>query len=638
MTAIHRKNGRVTGVATEAGDIDAEYVVNCGGMWAREIGKLCEVNIPLHAAEHFYVLTEAMRGLPSDLPVMRDPARYTYYKEDAGKLLVGAFEPKAKPWGMNGIPEDFAFDQLPDDWDHFAPILENALHRIPALEKTGIQTFFCGPESFTPDDRYILGEAPELKNFFVAAGFNSIGIQSGGGAGMVLAEWIANGYPPMDLWDVDIRRWLPFQGNRRYLRDRTVEGLGLLYAMHWPFRQFDTARPVRMSPFYDRLAACGACFGELAGWERANWFAPSGVEPKYEYSYGRQNWFDYSAEEHRAVRNNVGLLDQTSFAKFLLEGRDAEHVLSRICANDVAVPIGKIVYTQWLNDRGGIEADLTVTRLSEERYLIVTSASSQTRDFAWLHRYLPDDAHAVLTDVTSAYAVLSIMGPRSRELLARVANAELSNEVFPFGTSKEIELGYALVRASRVTYVGELGWELYIPTEFATAVFDAVVAEGEAFGLKHVGMHAVNSLRLEKGYRHWGHDITDEDTPLEAGLGFAVTFNRDCDFVGREALLQQRQEGLKRRLTLFALQDPEISLYHDEPVWRDGKLVGRLTSAMYGHTLGFAIGMGYVEHDGGVTTAFIDSGSYEIEVACERVPARASLRPFYDPKGERVRM
>ncbi len=638
VTAIHREGGRVTGVATDQGDIVAEYVVNCGGMWGREIGNMCGVNVPLHAAEHFYIVTEPIKALTPDLAVLRDPDGYTYYKEDAGKLLVGAFEPTAKPWGMDGIPEDFEFDQLPEDWDHFEPILNNALHRIPMLKDAGIQLFFCGPESFTPDNRYILGEAPELKNFFVAAGFNSIGIQSSGGVGMVLAEWIVKGRPPMDLWDVDIRRWAPFQGNRRYLRDRTIEGLGLLYAMHWPFRQVETARPIRTTPLHDRLAARGACFGELAGWERANWFAPPGVEPKYEYSYGRQNWFEYSGAEHRAIRETVGILDQTSFAKFLLQGRDAEKILSRVCANNVAVPPGKIVYTQWLNERGGIEADLTVTRLTEDSYLVVTAAGTQVRDFVWLQRHIPDGAHAVLTDVTSGHAVLGVMGPRARDLLTRVTDADLSNDAFPFATSQEIDLAYAKVRASRISYVGELGWELYIPTEFSLGVYDAIVAAGDALGLKHVGMHAMNSLRMEKGYRHWGDDITEEDTPLEAGLGFAVAFDKDADFIGRDALLRQKETGLKRRLVQFSLEDPEPLLYHDEPIWRDGKIVGRITSGMFGYTIGCAIGMGHVEHEDGVNANFVNAGSYEIEVACERIPARASLRPFYDPKSERVRM
>ncbi|MFQ5935189.1 MAG: FAD-dependent oxidoreductase [Acidiferrobacterales bacterium] len=638
VTAIHCKNGQVTGVRTEHGDIAAEYVVNCGGMWAREIGALCGVNIPLHAAEHFYVLTEGVDSLPPTLPVLRDVDNCAYYKEDAGKLLVGFFEPNAKPWGMNGIPENFAFEQLPEDWDHLEPLLEQALHRVPALQSTGIQVFFNGPESFTPDDRYILGEASELKNFYVLAGFNSVGIQSAGGAGKVLAEWIIDGRAPMDLWDVDIRRWLPFQGNRRYLHDRTMEGLGLLYAMHWPFRQYETARPVRTSPFHDRLAARGACFGESGGWERANWFAPPGVAPRYEYSYGRQNWFEYSAAEHRAVREHVGLFDQSSFAKFLLQGRDAESILNWVCANNVSVPVGKVVYTPWLNERGGIEADLTVTRLDRDSYLIVTSVATQTRDLTWLRRHIPEGAHAALTDVTSAYAVLGVMGPKSRDLLTRLSTADLSNNAFPFATSQEIDLAYAKVRAMRITYVGELGWELYIPTEFALGVYDAIVAEGEQFGLTHSGFHAMNSLRIEKGYRHWGHDTTDEDTPLEAGLTFAVAFDKKGGFLGREALLHQRQTGVTRRLAVFALNDPVYLLYHDEPIWRDGQLVGRTTSGMFGHTLGCAVAMGYIEKKEGITADFVESGAYEIEIACRRVPARASLRPLYDPNNLRIKI
>ena len=639
VTSILGENGRITGVATDKGDIAAEYVVNCGGMWAREIGEMCGVSVPLHAAEHFYAVTEPMKVLTPNLPVLRDFAGCAYFKEDAGKLLVGGIEPRTKPWGMEGIPEDFAFDLLPDNREQFDPVLEKALHRVPELAKVGIQLFLNGPESFTPDDRYIFGEAPELKNLFVAAGFNSTGIQSAGGAGKALADWIVDGHPPMNLWDVDIRRFFHFQGNGRYLRDRIVESPGLRCAMHWPFRQFESARPVRTSPLHDRLAARGACFGEVAGWERPNWFAPEGVEPKYDYSYGRQNWFDYSASEHKAVREAVGLFDQTSFAKFLLQGRDAKEVLNQVCANDVAVTAGKVVYTQWLNERGGIEADLTVTWLEADCALIVTSGTSQARDFNWLRRHIPDGAHAVLTDVTSGYAVLGIMGPRSRDLLARLTDTDLSSVAFPFLTSQEIDLAYAKVRALRVTYVGELGWELYIPAEFSTSVYDAIVAEGEAFGLKHCGHHAISSLGIEKGYRHWGHDITDEDTPLEAGLEFAVAFHKEGGFIGREALLKQKEAGVKKRLVQFALEDPQPLLYHNEPIWRDGKLVGYIASAMFGHTMGHAIGLGYVANGGDQVTAdFVKSGAYEIEVACERFAAKASLRPFYDPNSERVKM
>ena len=638
VTGILQKEGRAVGVSTEKGNIQAEYVVNCAGMWARALGQSCGVNIPLHAAEHFYVVTEEMDGLTPNTPVLRDPGGYTYYKEDAGKLLVGAFEPVAKPWGMNGIPEDFSFDTLPEDQEHLVPIFEKAIHRVPRFESIGIQLFFNGPESFTPDDRYILGEAPELKNFFVAAGFNSIGIQSAGGAGKVLAEWIVQGRPPMDLWDVDIRRFFPFQGNAEYLHNRTVEGLGLLYAMHWPFRQFETSRLARTSPLHERLIQQGACFGETGGWERANWFAPAAVPARYEYSYKRQNWFEYSGEEHRAVREAVGMFDQTSFGKFLLQGRDAERILNRVCANNVAVPLGRVVYTQWLNEQGGIESDLTVTRLAEDSYLIVTSVASEMRDFYWLQGHLPQEAHAFLTNVTSSMVVLGIMGPHSRGLLSAVSGADFSNEAFPFGTSQEIELHYAKVRASRITYVGELGWELYIPTEFAPLVYDELMAHGAEFGLRLAGYHALNSLRIEKGYRHWGHDITIDETPLEGGLSFAVSFDKAGGFIGREALLRQKEQGVKKRLVQFALEDAEPLIYHNEPIWRDNELVGYLTSGMFGHTCGRSIGMGYVENEDGVSADFIRGGHYEIEIACERFPAQASLRPFYDPKNERIRL
>ncbi len=633
---IHQDSNQVTGVQTPLGDIGAEQVVICGGMWSRELAAQTGVNVPLHACEHFYIVTEPIDQLPKNLPVLRDYDGCTYFKEDAGKLLIGAFEPVAKPWGMAGIPRDFCFDELPPDIEHFEPILNAAVKRLPILETTGIQTFFNGPESFTPDDRYHLGETPELKNLFVATGFNSIGIQSAGGVGKVLSEWMRDGRPPQDLWDVDVRRNLPFQGNRNYLKDRVVEGLGLLYAMHWPYRQFASARGVRKSVLHDRLIARNACFGEVAGWERANWFAPAGTTPEYQYSWFRQNWFDYCAEEHKAVRENIGLFDQSSFAKFLLQGPDAESVLNRISANNIAMPVGRIVYTQWLNEQGGIEADLTVTRLAQDSFLIVTAATTQVRDFYWLTKHIPAQARAYATDVTSSMAVIGLMGPRSRELLQSLVPQDLSNEAFPFGWSREIEVGYSFVRASRITYVGELGWELYVPAEFALNVYDTLVEAGESYDLKHAGMHALNSLRIEKGYRHWGHDITDEDTPLEAGLAFAVDFDKS-EFIGREALLEQKSKGVTRRLVQFLLEDPEPLLYHNEPIWRDGEISGYVSSGMYGHSLGGAVGLGYINNPDGVTPDFVRSGQHEIEVAGKRIPARASLRPFYDPKGERVR-
>jgi 4-methylaminobutanoate oxidase (formaldehyde-forming) len=635
VTGVRRDRGAATGVRTDHGDVACDVVVNCAGMWGREVGRMAGVNVPLHAAEHFYIVTEPMAGVTRDLPVLRDTDGYIYVREEVGGLLMGGFEPAAKPWGMAGIPGDFSFSLLPEDWEHFRVLMEQACVRIPAIETAPVRRHVNGPESFTPDNRYMLGEAPELRNFFVAAGFNSVGIASAAGAGQALAEWIVGGAPTMDLWDVDIRRFMPFQGNARYLRERTREVVGLLYAMHWPFRQPETARGVRRSVLHDRLAARGAVFGAVAGWERANWFATDGVEPRYAYTYGRQNWFACAAAEHRAVREAVGLFDQSSLAKLLLQGPDAPAALQRLCAGDVDVPVGRIVYTQMLNPRGGIECDLTVTRLADDAYLIVTIAAAATHDADWIRRGL-GEARVMLTDVTSALTVLGVMGPRSRTLLGRLTGADLSSAAFPFGTTREIELGYATVRATRITYVGELGWELYVPTELAAAVHDDVVAAGADLGLRHAGYHAMDSLRMEKGYRSWGHDLGGDDTPLEAGLGFAVALGKP-DFVGREALLRQREKPLGRRLVMFTLHDSEPLLLGDEPIWRDGVLVGRITSAAYGHTLGRSVGMGYVTHPDGVDAAFLRAGRWELEIALDRFPATASLEPPYDPSSTRVR-
>jgi len=635
VTGIHRQNGAATGVSTDRGDIACDVVVNCAGMWGREVGRLAGVNVPLHASEHFYIVTEPMPGVTRELPVLRDTDGCIYVREEVGGLLMGGFEPVAKPWGMDGFPKDFAFSLLPEDWEHFRVLMEQAIVRIPALETAPVRRHVNGPESFTPDNRYMLGEAPELRNFFVAAGFNSVGIASAAGAGKALAEWIVGGEPSMDLWDVDIRRFMPFQGNAAYLRERTTEVVGLLYAMHWPFRQPVTARGVRRSAVHDRLAARGAVFGVVAGWERANWFATDGVEPRYVYTYGRQNWFPCAGAEHRAVREAVGLFDQSSLAKFRVQGPDATAVLQRLCANDVDVAPGRIVYTQMLNARGGIECDLTVSRLGEDAYLIVTIAAAATHDADWIRRGI-GAARVALTDVTSAFTVLGVMGPRSRELLARVTGADLSPAAFPFGTAREIEIGYAMVRATRITYVGELGWELDVPAEFAANVYETTVAAGEAFGLRHAGYHAMDSLRMEKGYRSWGHDVGGEDTPLEAGLGFAVAFKKD-GFVGREVLLRQRDKPLARRLVMFTLADSEPLLLGDEPIYRDGVLVGRITSGAYGHTLGRSVGMGYVTHADGVDAGFVRAGRWELEIAMERVPAAAHLEPPYDPTSARVR-
>ena len=647
VTAVHQKDGKVIGVSVQpegedAVEIQCEIVVNCAGMWARELGKSVGVNVPLHAAEHFYVISEPIDGLSRNLPTLRDPGGCTYYREEVGAILAGFFEPNAKPWGMKGIPEDFEFGTLPEDYEHLDPVFDKVMHRMPVFETAGIHTFFNGPESFTPDDAYHLGEAPELKNFFVAAGFNSIGIQSSGGAGKVLAEWIVNGHPPLDLWDVDIRRNAPFQGNHRYLHDRTTEALGLLYEMHWPFKQFTTARDVRKSTLHDRLKAQGACFGTAAGWERANWFAPDWSqkfdgEPRYEYTYGRQNWFDYSAAEHHAVRANVGLFDQSSFAKFMVQGRDALAYLNRICSGQIDVPIGKVVYTQLLNTRGGIEADVTVNRLDVDRFLVLDSAATQNRTHSWLQSQIRADEFTVVTDVTSGYTMLGLMGPNSRTVLHKLTDADLSNDAFPFGTSQKIDVAYTRAQATRMTFVGELGWELLVPTEFAQGLYDAVMDAGKDFDIANAGYHALNSLRQEKGYRHWGHDITDEETPVEAGLSFAVKLDKES-FNGKARIAQQKADGVTKRLVQFALEDENYLLYHNEPIWRNDEIVGYITSGMFGHTIGAAVGMGYITQPEPVTAGFVKAGRYEIEVATKRVPARASLRPLYDPKSERVRM
>jgi 4-methylaminobutanoate oxidase (formaldehyde-forming) len=631
------KNGRVAGVSWEKngerGEIATDIVVNCAGMWARELGAKSGVAIPLHACEHFYLVTEPIEGL-SRLPVLRVPDECAYYKEDAGKMMLGAFEPKAKPWGMDGIPEDFCFDQLPADFAHFEPILEMGVNRMPMLGTAGIHTFFCGPESFTPDDRYYLGEAPELSGYWVAAGYNSIGIVSSGGAGMALAQWINDGEPPFDLWEVDIRRVEPFQKNRRYLRERVSETLGLLYADHFPYRQMASARGVRRSPIHEQLKAQGAVFGEVAGWERANWFARDRQEREYRYSWKRQNWFDNSREEHLAVRNGVGLFDMTSFGKIRVEGRDALSLLQRLCGNDLDVPAGRIVYTQMLNERGGIESDLTVTRLAETAFLLVVPGATLQRDLAWLKKHLRDE-FAVITDVSAAEAVLCLMGPYARKLMSKVSPNDFSNEAHPFGTAKEIEIGMGLARAHRVTYVGELGWELYVPTDQAAHVFETIMEAGAETGLRLCGLHALDSCRIEKAFRHFGHDITDEDHVLEAGLGFAVRPDKG-DFIGRDAVLRKKDAGLSRRLVQFRLTDAQPLLFHNEAIVRDGRIVGTVTSGNYGHHLGGAVGLGYVPSEG-ESAADVLASRYEIEIAGERFPAEASLKPMYDPKAERVR-
>ena len=635
---VTREGRRITSVQWEnqngeSGTIDCENVINCGGMWGHEVGRMLSINVPLQACEHFYIVSEAIEGL-SQMPVLRVPDECAYYKEDAGKMLLGAFEPVSKPWAMEGIPVDFEFDQLPEDFDHFEPILEKAVSRMPMLGYAGIHTFFNGPESFTPDDAYHLGLALEMDNVWVAAGFNSVGIQSAGGAGQALAQWMEDGQKPFDLGDVDIGRMQPFQGNKHYLFERSKETLGLLYADHFPYLQKKTARGVRRTPFHHHLKENGAVFGELAGWERANWFANPGQDASYAYSWKRQNFFDNVAAEHKAVRNNLGLYDMSSFGKIRVEGPDACAFMNYIGGGQYDVPQGKIVYTQFLNDRAGIEADVTVTRLSETCYLVVTPAATRLADQTWMMRH-KGAFSVVITDVTAGEGVLAVMGPNARKLLERVSPNDFSNANNPFGTAQDIELGMGLARVHRVTYVGELGWEVYVSADMAGHAFETLWQAGQEMGAKLCGMHMMDSCRIEKGFRHFGHDITCEDHVLEAGLGFAVKTGK-AEFIGRDAVLRKKEAGLNARMVQFKLTDPEPLLYHNEPVLRDGEIVGYLSSGNYGHHLGGAIGLGYVPC-AGESVAEVLASSYEIDVAGTRVVAEASIKPLYDPTGARAK-
>ena len=637
MSIRHLPSGTYQ-VQTQGGFTESEHLILCAGLWTRDLAAQLGIRVPLYPCEHMYVVTEPLDFVHPGLPVLRDTDGHVYVKEDTGKLLVGSFEPEGKPIPMEQLPDDPHFVELPEDWEHFELPFMKAIEILPALEHAGIARFINGPESFTPDLLFALGEAPGFPRCFVAAGFNSEGIELGAGAGKALAEWVATGEPSMDLSEVDVARFHPFQVNERYLHHRAGESLGLHYKMHWPYKQREASRPVRKSPLHDRLAGRNACFGEAAGWERALWFAPEGVEAKSEYSHARPNWFPYTGEEHRAVREGVAIFDQSSFGKHLVQGRDACMALQRLCTANVDVPVGKIVYTHMLNNRGGIEADMTANRLAEDRYLIVSSATCQARDKVWIERNLGSDENVTLTDVTSGYVVLSVQGPSSRALLSKLTDADLSNEGFAFGTSQEIDVGFARVVANRLTYVGELGWELYIPSEFSMPVYDLIVESGQEFNLRHAGYHALEHLRSERGYREYELDLTPSDTPYEAGLGFVVKMDKPGGFVGREALAGRRGKAATRRLVLFKLADAEPILFRDELIRLDGQIVGHMSSGAFGFTLGRSVGMGYVHHEDGVTEELLANGSFEIEIACERYPAEASFRPFYDPTGKRIRM
>ncbi|BBY91106.1 dehydrogenase [Mycobacterium gallinarum] len=631
--------GRVSGVRTDAGDIEAEIVVNCAGQWAKQIGAMAGVNVPLHSAEHFYVVSERIDGVHPDLPILRDPDGYTYFKEEVGGLVIGGFEPEAKPWvSPDQIPYPFEFQLLDEDWEHFEILMNSALLRIPVLEETGIKKFYNGPESFTPDNQFILGAAPELENFFVGAGFNSVGIATAGGAGRALAEWIANGAPTGDLTGVDIRRFAPFNGNSRWLHDRVAEVLGLHYEVPWPNREMTTARPFRRSPVHHLIDAANANFGSRMGWERANFFAPPGVAPTIEYTWGKPNWLPWSAAEQANTRTNVTVFDQTSFSKYILAGTDAETALQWLCTADVAVPVGRSVYTGMLNERGTYESDVTVTRTGAAEFLIVSSAATTERDKDHIRSNLRG-ANASLVDVTSAYAVFGVMGPKSRDLLANLTPADLSDEAFPFGTSRQIPLGYATVRATRITYVGELGWELYVPAEFAVGVYEDLMSEGAPWGVGRGGYYAIESLRLEKGYRAFGRELTPSENPVEAGLLFACKLKSDIPFLGREAVEKAKAEGPRKRLVGFRVDDSEAMLWGGELIRRDGVVAGQVTSAAWGETTGACVGLAYVRQpDHGVVDAkWVNSGAYQVNVGGRLYPISVSLRPLYDPSNERIR-
>jgi 4-methylaminobutanoate oxidase (formaldehyde-forming) len=637
VTGVEVDNGRVSAIHTPRGRLGCETVVNCAGQWARQIGQLAGVNVPLVSVQHQYLVTEPMSEVPAGLPTLRDPDRLIYFKEEVGGLVMGGYEPNPIPWAEDGIPDGFHFQLLQPDWDHFEPTMAQALARVPALREAGIRELINGPESFTPDGNFILGEAPEVRGFYVGAGFNAFGIAAGGGAGMALAEWVARGEPPFDLWPVDIRRFGRPHVDVNWVRRRTLEAYAHHYTMAWPQEEPTSGRPCRRSPLYDRLKARGACFGEKLGWERPNWFATGEEIAEDVYSFDRQNWFEAVGREHAATRDRVAVFDQSSFAKFLVIGRDAESALSWICANDVTREPGRITYTQMLNARGGIECDLTVARLAADRFYLITGTGFATHDADWIRRHVPDGHDAHLVDVTSAHAVLSVMGPRARDLLQALSPHDLSPQAFPFGTAREIPLAGAPVLALRITYVGELGWELHVPAEFAVNVYQAVLKEGESLGVADAGYRAIESLRLEKGYRAWGADIGPDHTPLEAGLGWAVKLGTDQAFLGREALERQRQGLLKKRLVCFTTADPKVVLLGRETIYRDGARAGWLTSAGFGYTIGRNIGYGYVRRDAGVDQNYLRSGHYELEVAAERIPCELHLGPLYDPAMSRIR-
>jgi 4-methylaminobutanoate oxidase (formaldehyde-forming) len=626
---------RIAAIETDRGPIECEVVVLAAGLWSREMAVLPGARVALHAAEHMWVQTEAIAGASRDLPILRDLDGHVYVRHYRGGLIVGAFEPDGKPRSAASIPPDFAFGEFAPDRGHFERSLAKARQRVPALQGARVAHFLNAPESFTPDGAFLLGETAEVAGLYVVAGLNSQGIILGPGVGKALAAWIDGGAPTIDSAEVDVRRFAPQQANADYLFERTRETLGRLYAMHWPFLQPETARGLRLVPLYDRLAAAGACFGEAAGWERANWFAPAGTQPVYRYSYGRQNWFAPVAQEHRAAREAVALFDLSSFAKFRVQGATALDCLQRLCSSEIDREQGSVVYTCLLNRNGGVEADVTVTRLGEADFLVVAPTVTQTKTFHWLRRH--SDPATVVTDVTSGLGVLGVMGPRSRDVLSGLTDSRLDDVSFPYGTGREIDVGRATALALRVSFVGELGWELYVPVESLSALYDDIVRAGEGFGLRHAGYHALDCLRAEKGFRHWGADVGPADTPYEAGLGFTVALDKAVEFIGRDALRERSAKPLSRRLVCVKLDDPEPLLYHGESLACEDAIVGRITSGAYGHTLGAAVGFAFVEADPDELDAIVSAGVAQVDIAGALTAATLSERPFYDPSGARMR-
>jgi glycine cleavage system T protein len=636
VTGFEMEGGRIVKVKTNQGDIACEKVVNCGGQWARQVGAMAGINVPLQPVKHQYIITEKIPGLAADAPTIRDPDRRTYFKEEVGGLVMGGYEPNPQAWTMDDVPDDWEFRLFDDDFDHFEQHMEQAMARIPALADAGVKQMINGPESFTPDGNFILGVAPECSNMFVGAGFNAFGIAAGGGAGWVLAEWTVSGEAPLDLWVVDIRRFSAMHRDRQWVCARTLEAYGKHYTIGFPHEEYQSGRPRIVSPLYERLKGHRAVFGSKLGWERPNWFAPEGMEPKDVYSMGRQNWFGPVGEEHAHIREKVGIFDQSSFAKYELSGSDALRALDWICANNVDKPVGRLTYTQLLNSRGGIEADLTVARIAEDRFYIVTGTGFRTHDLAWIADHLPR-GDVALTDITEDWGTLSLMGPKARDVLARVTDSDVSNAGFPFGQAREIEIAGHTVRALRVTYVGELGWELHVPIDVTGEIFDALMAAGADDGIRPVGYRAIESLRLEKGYRAWSSDITPNDTPFEAGLGWAVKLRKNTDFMGRKALEAVAGQALTKRLVGFTLDDPDAILVGRETILRNGEPVGYLTSGGYGCTIGKSVGYGYVRNAEGVSDDFLETGSYELVVANEKFPAKIGMEPFFDPSNSRVK-